>query len=332
MKAFGWWLGRALLVLIVAGAAFWLLAPRAEAVMPEAAVEVPEAAAIDAWLAGREGAVADLKDGAEKRVIWAGAPGERTEWAVVYVHGFSATSEESRPMPDLVAEGLGANLHFTRLAGHGVDMDTGGAALAEATALEWMDDMTEAAAVGAAIGDRVLIVTLSTGGTLAALAAEQGLLPGSVAGIVFISPNFRMANPLAALITAPGAEWWLPVIGGQTRTFEPENPAHGEWWTTTYPSRAVFPLGAAVDRARAADYSAVTVPALFAFDPGDKVIDHEASREVAARWGGAGADLADLVELDVVGDPSRHIAAGDILSPEMTRPVADLILRWAEGL
>ncbi|MGR3542537.1 MAG: alpha/beta hydrolase, partial [Hasllibacter sp.] len=209
-----------------------------------------------------------------------------------------------------------------------VDMDTGGAALARATAREWMDDMTEAAAVGAAIGDRVLIVTLSTGGTLAALAAERGLLPDAVAGIVFVSPNFRMANPLAGLITAPGAQWWLPVIGGRTRSFEPENAAHGEWWTTTYPSAAVFPLGAAVDRARAADYSGVGIPALFAFDPADAVIDHEASRAVAERWGGG----ADLVELDVVGDPSRHIAAGDILSPRMTAPVADLILRWAEGL
>ena len=327
MKAFGTWLGRALLVLVVAVAAVWFLAPRAEAIMPEGPVAVPEAGEIDAWLAEREGAVENLKDGAEKRVIWAGEPGARTEWAVVYVHGFSATSEEARPVPDLVAEVLGANLHFTRLEGHGIDMDTGGAALAEATATEWMDDMTEAAAVGAAIGERVLIVTLSTGGTLAALAAEQGLLPDGVAGIVFISPNFRMANPLAALITAPGAQWWLPVIGGDTRSFEPENEAHGEWWTTVYPSAAVFPLGAAVDRARGADYSAVTIPALFAFDPGDRVIDHEASRAVALSW-----PDADLVELDVEGDPMRHIAAGDILSPAMTEPVAEMILRWADAL
>ncbi|MGR3542538.1 MAG: alpha/beta hydrolase, partial [Hasllibacter sp.] len=162
MKAFGWWLGRVLLVLIVVVAGVWLLAPRAGAVMPEAAVAVPEAAGIDAWLAEREGTVANLKDGAEKRVIWAGAPGERTEWAVVYVHGFSATSEEARPMPDLVAEGLGANLHFARLEGHGVDMDTGGAGLGPAPPPARVGVKTHAAPRGAAVGGPGVIVSPST--------------------------------------------------------------------------------------------------------------------------------------------------------------------------
>jgi len=31
-------------------------------------------------------------------------------------------------------------------------------------------------------------------------------------------------------------------------------------------------------------------------------------------------------------DPAAHVIAGDILSPAQTGPVADLIVRFAEGL
>ena len=37
----------------------------------------------------------------------------------VYIHGFTASSEEVRPLPDKIANDLNANLFFTRLTGHG---------------------------------------------------------------------------------------------------------------------------------------------------------------------------------------------------------------------
>ncbi len=48
---------------------------------------------------------------------------------------------------------LGANVFFTRLAGHGRD----GAAMAEATVEDWLADAVEALAVGARLGDRVVL-------------------------------------------------------------------------------------------------------------------------------------------------------------------------------
>lgn len=91
------------------------------------APEVPQIAALDGWLADREAQVPDLRPDAEKTILWAGAPGQKTPLSVVYVHGFSAAAPELRPVPDRFAEALGANLFFTRLAGHGRD----GAAMAE---------------------------------------------------------------------------------------------------------------------------------------------------------------------------------------------------------
>ena len=73
--------------------------------------------------------------------------------AVVFIHGFSATGHEIRPLPDLVANGLVANLFFTRLSGHG----QGGPAMGCATLDDWRADVAQALAFGRMLGKRVLV-------------------------------------------------------------------------------------------------------------------------------------------------------------------------------
>ena len=60
--------------------------------------------------------------GAEKRITWfQGKENSRTEFAVIYLHGFSATRQELSPVPELLATKLQANLFETRLHGHGLE-------------------------------------------------------------------------------------------------------------------------------------------------------------------------------------------------------------------
>jgi esterase/lipase len=59
--------------------------------------------------------------------VWANPDKTKTPCAIVYLHGFSATRQETAPLSDLVAAQLGAYLYYTRLAGHG----RGGEAMAE---------------------------------------------------------------------------------------------------------------------------------------------------------------------------------------------------------
>ena len=101
----------------------------------------------------------DIRPGLEKSIIWAGKPHHRTRYAIVYIHGFYASSEELRPVPDRVAAALGANLYFTRLTGHG----RGPSAMGEADVGRWMQDLGEALAIGRSIGEKVLIISTSTG-------------------------------------------------------------------------------------------------------------------------------------------------------------------------
>jgi alpha-beta hydrolase superfamily lysophospholipase len=249
-------------------------------------------------------------------------PGASTDWAVVYIHGFSATSEEIRPVPDLVAGSLGANLFFTRLAGHGLPGDR----LAEATAGGWMTDAAEALAIGRRIGERTLVIATSTGGTLAAEAALEPALADQMDAVVLVSPNFGLNSAAASILTMPLARYSGPVVAGRERCFTPTNERHATFWTTCYPTTALFQMAALAKHAAGADYASVTVPALFVFSDADQIVSPEATRRVAAGWGG-GAELAPHI-VGTGEDAYSHVIAGDILSPSMPAPVAAQITDW----
>ena len=324
------WLLRILLVLAVLGGGA-LLAGFAAAPPPKVslatafdAVTLPPD--LDAWLAGREAVLADITPGAEKRILWAGERGTRTPFAVIYLHGFSATSQEIRPLPDDVAKAMGANLYFTRLAGHGRD----GNALAGASARDWITDLDEALAIGRRIGERTLIIGTSTGGTLAALAAVDPTRAEGLAGIVLLSPNFSLRPLAARILDLPLAERWGPMVAGAERSFIPRNAEHGKWWTTRYPTSALFPLAELMRTARAQDYAQARMPALFIQAPGDLVVDPAWSGRVADAWGGA--VTREVPRLTARDDPYSHVIAGAILSPDQTAPLTAVILAWAASL
>lgn len=326
MRRFGRVLGRLIFALMLIGAGAWWFAPQ-EPVDREIAFKadsLPDD--LQPWLDQRELQYSDIHPDAAKRIVWAGTPGAKTPLAVIYLHGFSATSQEIRPVPYDVARALGANLFFTRLAGHGRSGD----AMATATAGDWIEDLAEAMAIGRRLGDRVVIISTSTGATLAAIGATDPALSTDMAGIVMVSPNFGVRSLAGKILDMPFARWWGPVVAGQTRSFPAQNAAHAEHWTTSYPTVALFPMAALVRHARALDYSAVKIPALVIYSPEDQVVSPTQTEAVMAGWGGA-------VQMQPrhVGpgdDPYSHVIAGDVLSPGQTADTVALILDWAKGL
>lgn len=304
-------------------AALWLWGPREPSDLPRAFEADAVGADVDAWLAAREGVFDDITEGVRKQVVWQGEPGKRAPWAIVYLHGFSATSMETRPLAERVATAIDANVFYTRLAGHGRD----GAALAEASVADWAVDLDEALAIGRRIGERVMVIGVSTGATLAVAGLDQGR---TFDALVAISPNFRLRNRAASLLTWPGVRVWGPRLFGAERAFETVNDDHARFWTTRYPVEALLPMGALVARARTAEVERFATPALFVFDPADRVVDHDETRALALRWGGE-ATVAEA-ETGTGDDPSAHVIAGDILSPGMTDDLAALIAAWAAEL
>lgn len=326
MRKFGRMLGRFLLFVAVLAGAAWLLAPE-EPVDREISFDAAALPAeLQPWLDSNEAQFADLRPHAAKRIVWAGASGAKTPLAIVYLHGFSASAEEIRPVPDEVARALGANLYFTRLAGHG----RSGEAMAEATAGDWIEDMAEAMAIGRRLGDRVMVISTSTGATLAAIGATDPVLSEGLVGLVMVSPNFGLRSGAAKILDLPFARYWGPVVAGATRSFEPQNEAQATYWTTSYPTLALFPMAALVRHARGLDYAAVKIPALVLYSPEDQVVDPARTETVMAGWGGT----VTLMQrhMGPGDDPGAHVIAGDALSPGQTAEVVAAISAWAESL
>lgn len=326
MRSVGKWLGRLLALTIATLAAIWFLAPREtmDATLSFDTNALPDD--LTGWLASRESVFSDIRPGAEKEIVWAGAPGERTPLAIVYVHGFSATKQEIRPLPDMLAQDLGANLYFTRLAGHGRT----GEAMATATPEDWMTDMAEALAIGRRLGERVLLIGTSTGGTLVTVALADPSGAADVAGAVLVSPNFRLASAAGPILDLPLVRHWGPALVGRERSFAPANAGQAQWWTTTYPTAALFPMATLMRHAQGLDFAAMTVPVLILQSPDDRVVDAAETARVATAWG-APARLA-APALTPADDPHAHVIAGDILSPAQTAPLAAIVLEWARGL
>lgn len=314
----------AALALILAG--LWLLAPREgvdRGIAFDASVlgEDPEL-----WLHLSEQRYADIRPGAVKRILWAGGRGARTPLSIVYIHGFAASAEEIRPVPDEVAQALGANLFYTRLAGQGRAPE----AMAGVRAGDWIGDMAEAMAVGRRIGGRVIVIGTSLGGTLAAIAATDPELSRDMAGVVLISPAFALHSPSGLLMDAPFPRLWAPLLLGSTQYVAAVNPAHAKYWATEFPTAALFPVAALMREARAQDYAAARMPLLAILSPDDAIVDPAALAPVSATWGGA-VQIEER-RMQAGDDPFAHVIAGDIFSPGQSEAVAALIIAWARAL
>ena len=125
---------------------------------------------LESYIRMSEARYPDITPGTEKTIIWA-APDkkEKTAIAIAYLHGFSATRQETAPLSEKVAAELGANLFYSRLRGHGRT----GRALSQVTVSDWLSDGQEAIEIGKRIGDRVLLMGSSTGATLCAWMSLQ---------------------------------------------------------------------------------------------------------------------------------------------------------------
>lgn len=331
MRTFRKWLGRMLLALAILVGSLWVFGPREEVSLDFSFDPTVFGDDLDAYFAQRESEHDDITPGTEKRVVWAAEPGARTALSLVYLHGYSATAQEMRPVPELLAARLGANLVYTRLTGHGRD----GEAMTQGNAAAWSQDVAEAIHAARAVGEEVVVLSLSTGGTLAAAAALDTAVTEQVKGIAFISPNFGINNPLEPLLTWPAARYWMPFLVGETRSWEPANADQETFWTTSYPSVSVLPMAAMVKAVASADYIGVDVPALFYLSLDDLVVRPDASLRIAETWGQArGRDLAEVIHpaLTPEDDAYAHNVIGEILSPNQTEPAMDVLLDWIARL
>ena len=279
---------------------------------------------LDDYLATSEAKIAaryPLIPGTEKRIRWQ-IPGQRTELAIVYLHGFSASRQEIAPATQLVADALGANLFETRLTGHGRAKGV----MQEMRAEDWLADAAEALAVGAGIGERIILIGTSTGGTLALAMAGHPAMQ-DVESIVVISPNFGPEDPAAQWLTRPAGPLLARALLGDTRSWEPRNAEQARYWSTSYPTAAIIEVMRLVDMANSHLPLDLDQPLLALLSPNDGVVSPRLMLEALDK---IDAPRMEVRQYEEVGDLKNHVLAGDILSPENTDAVVAAIVEFVK--
>ncbi|MFY7922716.1 MAG: alpha/beta hydrolase [Gemmatimonas sp.] len=282
-------------------------------------------AAIPAWLQRREEQAGAFDTAVAKRVHFAtpAAPA-RTSWSVVYLHGFSATRQETAPLSAQVAEALGANLFETRLRGHGLPGDS----LGNVAAGDWLTDAAEAFEIGRALGDSVLMIGTSTGGTLGVwLATQSGADYDQLRALVLISPNFGPRDQMAEVLTLPWANVLLPRLI-PSREWTPRNDEQRRFWTVKYPSTALFPMQALVEDTRARPLAEYKVPTLAFFNPDDHVVDARRIKDWLDALALESRAPVKQVTITPTAGEDGHVIAGRIVSPSQTDGMRDRIVAF----
>src|SRR4029079_8633374 len=153
-----------------------------------------DASSLEAYIAANE-AHHKLKPNNEARIVWFDSSKMKTDYAIIYLHGFSASQEEGRPIHTNIAKEFGCNLYLSRLAGHGIDTSQ---PMMHLTADELWESAKQALQIGKQLGNKVIIMSTSTGGSLALkLAADY---PNDIYALIMMSPNIAIFDSRSFLL------------------------------------------------------------------------------------------------------------------------------------
>ena len=180
-----------------------------------------------------------LKPDNEARIIWANdSAKQKTDYAIVYIHGFSASQEEGDPVHRNIAKEFGCNLYLARIGEHGIDtVDQ----MINLTADEYWNSAKEALAIGKQLGKKVILMSTSTGGTVSLkLAADY---PNDVAALILMSPNIAINNDKAWLLdTHWGLQIARAVTGSKYVDHQTTNKLEMQYWYEHYRLEAAVQL------------------------------------------------------------------------------------------
>ncbi len=192
--------------------------------------------ALDASIADME-VTHKIKLNNQAKIIWADSSKTQTEYAIVYLHGFSASQMEGDPVHQNIAKQFHCNLYLARLAEHGIDTTED---LMNLTADQYWESAKLAYAIGKQLGKKVILMGTSTGGTLALQLAS--IYP-EIAGLILYSPNIEIFDSSATLLNNPwGLQIGRTVLKSNYVDIKYKDSAYPKYWNSHYRIEAVIAL------------------------------------------------------------------------------------------
>ena len=256
---------RFLIILILLAVVVFLLGPKPP--KPELNKDLPSISAsistVESYIEKKETAF-NIKPDNEARIFWANdSVKERTEYCLLYLHGFSASWYEGYPAHVTFARHFGMNLYIPRLHDHGLVTED---PLLDMTPNKLWTSAKEALMLAKSLGKKLIIMSTSTGGTLGLKLAAD--FPEYVDGLILYSPNIRINDNTVWVLTKPwGLQIGRKVTGSKYRiTDENFDSKECQYWNCKYRLEAVVYLQQLVETTmKKATYKNVSAPVFLGY-------------------------------------------------------------------
>lgn len=255
-----------------------------------------------------------LKAENDAMIVWNDSTRTKTAYAVVYLHGFSASRMEGDPVHRDFARKFGMNLYLARLADHGIDTTE---SLLNFTVDRLWESGKQALEIGKQLGNKVILMGTSTGASLALkLAAEY---PDDVVALINLSPNIEINNGAAFLANN---HWGLQlsrlVMGGNYNNTGGSD-LEARYWNTHYRLEAVGQLQELIESSMNDRlFKQVKQPSLTLYyykdeENQDRTVRVDAMLKMEEALG----TLADMKEAIAIPNAGGHVLGSSVVSKDI---------------
>ncbi|NQW77369.1 MAG: alpha/beta fold hydrolase [Cytophagales bacterium] len=281
-----------ILMALVALIAIYFVGPQPNAPVLNASptwTQIPDSMTqISEFIQQKELGNKELKPGNEAKIIWADSlHPQKTKYAFLYVHGFSASQMEGDPVHRQVAAAFNGNLVLARVAGHGEK--TSDRTLGNVTADDYYASVENYLAIAKKLGQEVIVMGTSFGGAMTIYLASKH---PEIKAIILYGPCIEVADPSAALLDNPwGLQLARIIKGGEYNEIPSNNKAHDAYWNLHYRFEAVVEMQNFLTHTMNKDvFSQVKIPVLLTYyykDEGhqDQVVSVKAMQKMFPELG-----------------------------------------------
>jgi len=186
-------------------------------------------------ITGNEAKNKDIKPDNSSSIYWFdSSTKQKTPYAIVYLHGFSAGNKEGNPVAWDIAKKFGCNLYLPRLHAHGLNTKE---PMLEYSEIAYLESAKKAVVEAYNLGNKVIIMGTSTGCTLALYIASGN---PDIAGLIMYSPNIELFDKRSFILSMPwGLQVARTIAGGKYYSFQAPDVAK-QYWTTKYRIEAIL--------------------------------------------------------------------------------------------
>ncbi|MFT6334211.1 MAG: pimeloyl-ACP methyl ester carboxylesterase [Halioglobus sp.] len=268
---------------------------------------------LDGYINDKESEVSDLKLGNQAKIVWADTTKSKTEYSVVYLHGFSASHEEGAPLHTDFAKRYGANLYLPRLYDHGRNTDDAFKGLLPE---DLINSAKEAIAIGKLLGDKVILMTCSTGGTLAAILSPYD---EAIHGMYMYSPNIDVYDTNSNIITGPWGRQLLTMVMGGDYNRVSYNDTAKKYWSEVYHIDGLIALKSLIKKEMLKkNFAKIDIPVYLGYyykdeENQDKVVSVERMLDFYDQI----STPEEIKRLEVFPEAGRHVMTSHVFSNDI---------------